>query len=976
MLRLTTLGALDLRDRHGHPVRDVLAQPKRVALLAYLVVEGARGPVSRDRLLAMLWPESDDARARNALSQALHHLRRSLGAGVIESEGLHGIGVDGARLWCDATEFVAALERGGVELALDLYRGEFCPNLFVTGSPELEHWLDEQRRRLRGRAFAAVRTLADRMAACGKGEAAARAARRALAMQPEDEGDVRALLALLERSGDVAGALLAYREYEQRLAGDLDTTPGPETRQLVEAMRRRRELAADAVATGSPTPGTRPPAPVSTTAAEPVRAPTGARPAGPPRRRAWRLGALVGVALLAAFAVVSVWRGQAGSATPVDDNAVATFPFAVSGDPALAYLSEGMVDLLDARLDGAGGLRTVDPHAIQAAVAHGPGAARLVPALGGRLSRRLGARLFILGEVVASRGHVHLGATLYDGARDAPLAHATEDGDATQLFPLVDALAGQLLANRPEGPDTRLTRVAALTTHSLEALRAYVNAERAYRAGRYQAAVDGFERATTLDTAFALAWYRLGLALDWTGGPGREAAAHALAHVAALAPRERMLVGDYWQYLNRDNGVERVYHVAVSNYPDDVDAWSFLGETQFHYIVAQGRSFTESRESFTRVLELDPGNPNALVHLIRIAAAEGRRAELDSLARFYLTRYPDADRALEVRLLRAFGLDDRPEQERLAADLSRAGDVTLDLIARDVAAYVQDLDGAARLVPFLTAPARTAFYAERGRTLDAELALAGGQWEECQRRIAALAASDPDWALEVRAMLATEPLTPATPGELMALRDDLLRWHPRPLAPGASTQFTVQNALWFPQLRVYLLGLVSVRLRDTLAARGFAETLDRLDDVAGDSGLAGDYAHTVRAEIARAAGAPRAALTQAEQIHFTIHAPVMNTSLYAGAHERFLYGELLRAAGREEEALRWYASFPNQTGYDISYLAPALLRQGEITERLGRAHEALAFYRRVVALWHDCDPGLRPLLAEAQRGVARLSPGS
>ena len=135
MLRLTTLGATDLRDRHGHAVRDVLAQPKRVALLLYLAVEGSRGPVARDRLLALFWPESNETRARNALSQALHHLRQALGPGVVASQGVHTVGVDGERLWCDATVFSGALERGEHELALDLYRGDFCKPFQVDHYP-------------------------------------------------------------------------------------------------------------------------------------------------------------------------------------------------------------------------------------------------------------------------------------------------------------------------------------------------------------------------------------------------------------------------------------------------------------------------------------------------------------------------------------------------------------------------------------------------------------------------------------------------------------------------------------------------------------------------------------------------------------------------------------------------------------------------------------------------------------------------
>src|SRR5438445_2010691 len=220
LLRLTTLGAIDLRDRRGHPIQEVLAQPKRVALLVYLTLEGRRELVPRDRLLALFWPESDAAHARNTLSQALHHLRHALGADVIASRGATAVGVRGEQLWCDASEFTDALERGDVELALDLYRGEFCPTLFASGAPELDEWLDTRRRRLRTQALAAARAVPERLTARGDAVGAARAARRALAMQPDDEADVRALLGILERCGDVTGALLAYQQYERRLAAE------------------------------------------------------------------------------------------------------------------------------------------------------------------------------------------------------------------------------------------------------------------------------------------------------------------------------------------------------------------------------------------------------------------------------------------------------------------------------------------------------------------------------------------------------------------------------------------------------------------------------------------------------------------------------------------------------------------------------------------------------------------------------------
>ena len=80
MIHFRTLGALDLRGSGGEELRTVLAQPKRTALLAYLALTTPRGPHRRDTLLALFWPEQDTDHARNALSQAVHFLRRSLGA--------------------------------------------------------------------------------------------------------------------------------------------------------------------------------------------------------------------------------------------------------------------------------------------------------------------------------------------------------------------------------------------------------------------------------------------------------------------------------------------------------------------------------------------------------------------------------------------------------------------------------------------------------------------------------------------------------------------------------------------------------------------------------------------------------------------------------------------------------------------------------------------------------------------------------
>ena len=89
----------------------MLAQPKRLALLVYLAV--ARGGFRRrDKLLGLFWPELDEVHSRDALSQALRFLRKGCGAGVITARGNDEVGVDRARLLCDAVQFSEAAEQG------------------------------------------------------------------------------------------------------------------------------------------------------------------------------------------------------------------------------------------------------------------------------------------------------------------------------------------------------------------------------------------------------------------------------------------------------------------------------------------------------------------------------------------------------------------------------------------------------------------------------------------------------------------------------------------------------------------------------------------------------------------------------------------------------------------------------------------------------------------------------------------------
>src|SRR6266581_8946117 len=149
MIQFSTLGCLRLTGGDADRLAGLLAQPKRIALLAYLALARPRGLHSRDTILALFWPEVDGRHARWALNQAIRYLRRALGRAAVVSRGQSDVGLDPTVVCCDAVAFETACEVGGWGEAVAMYAGELLPGLCPGGAPELDQWLDAERDRLR-----------------------------------------------------------------------------------------------------------------------------------------------------------------------------------------------------------------------------------------------------------------------------------------------------------------------------------------------------------------------------------------------------------------------------------------------------------------------------------------------------------------------------------------------------------------------------------------------------------------------------------------------------------------------------------------------------------------------------------------------------------------------------------------------------------------------------------------------------------
>jgi DNA-binding SARP family transcriptional activator/Flp pilus assembly protein TadD len=248
MIRLRTLGALDLRAVDGEELRTVLAQPKRFALLAYLAVATPRGAHQRDTLIALFWPEQDSEHARNALSQSLHFLRRWLGAGVIISRGADELAVNRDLLWCDAVAFEDALAAGQPKEALELYRGDLLHGFHLSDDAvEFQHWLERERERLMRREVSALEAVAKNAEEVGDFAGAVSWWQRLAARDPYSSRIALGLMRAFEAAGDPGAAVRHARVHETLLKNELDLAPDPEVGAFGKRLRSKqvnfRELA-------------------------------------------------------------------------------------------------------------------------------------------------------------------------------------------------------------------------------------------------------------------------------------------------------------------------------------------------------------------------------------------------------------------------------------------------------------------------------------------------------------------------------------------------------------------------------------------------------------------------------------------------------------------------------------------------------------------------------------------------------------
>ncbi len=309
VLRLLTFGGLSLVN-DGAPVTGAASQRSRLALLALLATAGPAG-VAREKVLACLWPESDDERARHALKQSVYALRRDLG-NENAIAGTTTLTLDPTIVASDIREFEDAIARGDDATALSLYTGPFLDGVFVKTSAEFDQWAGSERSRLERVHLDAIGRLARAADAVGDMITSLQLWRRSAVAEPLSGRVAVSLMRALAESGDVSGAIQHARVHDAMVRGELDSPADEAVLTFAEELRSgtwtptAREPRSATLSTVRAIKDTEPATDTSVRPSEPLREPIRTER----RRTPWIVAAVAIVAIAIGAAIAPQTRAR------------------------------------------------------------------------------------------------------------------------------------------------------------------------------------------------------------------------------------------------------------------------------------------------------------------------------------------------------------------------------------------------------------------------------------------------------------------------------------------------------------------------------------------------------------------------------------------------------------------------------------------------------------------------------------------
>ena len=606
MFRLRVFGSASIDREGGDALTGRVVQRHRLGLLV-LIGMAPSARLSRDKLIAYLWPESDIERGRNLLKVSTYVIRTALGEHSLLSEGDElRLNADVVRV--DALDFEAALSSGDYRHAATLYRGPFLDGFFLSDAPEFEQWVARTRDRLAAGYAKALEALAGDAEANRDFPAATEWWKLRAAHDVYDSRVAVRLMQSLEASGNVAAAIQHAVVHQRLLQDEFGMAGSPEVAELVDRLRREPLPSVSLPATAAPARvdmSVTPPPDVEVVSPRDSAASAPATTARPRRTLVRSIGL---AALVTTLLIVAVWKFWPGSDRA--PRSIAVLPFAnLSGDADRDYFSDGLTEEIIAGLSALPELKVIS----RTSAMHYKGSDKPLREIG----RELKVAHILEGSVRQDGSRVRITAQLIDARTDDHLWAKTFDSNVPDIIRVQEEIAREVVKALEIELGERVQ--SALVDQGTTDAEAY----ELYRRGRHlwntrtkeahERAIDYYRRAIERDSGFAAAYagmadaYMTGYQLNIWSQPAAEIISrHKWAAERALAINDRssdahVSFAVSLQWHKNWPGAERELRRAIQLNPSNATA-----HTWYSLLLAGLGRLKEAREESRLAEELDP----------------------------------------------------------------------------------------------------------------------------------------------------------------------------------------------------------------------------------------------------------------------------------------------------------------------------------------------------------------------------------
>jgi TolB-like protein/DNA-binding SARP family transcriptional activator len=555
----------------------------------------ARGePVSRSRIIGLLWDRSADAQARMSLRHAVSELNRTVNRHVpsLVEIGRDRMRIDIEKCWVDALAILKASFDATADTSnpVQPYHERLLEDLDGI-TPSFDRWLAAERARFENRVRKILEADLDRLIAQNaKPEVRAAAARRLINFEPTHEGAARSLMTAFAQMGDRAQAIREFERCRQALLTVLNLPPSKETTAVYEAIRIESPQVASPVI------------PQGDVAAHLIEAPAGGGSPAVSLAR-WKMEKQSDAI------VTSGYAGHEHRREP----SIAVLPFrSLTGDPAHDFVAEGLVEDLIEALSRVPNFFVISRLSTLAF--------RNQDRQPREIGDMLGVRYVLSGSVRVLGDRLRVTIELTDTQLGAALWFSKLDERFLDLFEVQDRLSEMIVRKvAPFLHAAEVNRIHVKRPDSLEAYDLFLRAqENMHNSSRtvFQTAEALLDAALAKDPHYATAlawrayWHVLRVGQGWSPDPAGDAAqadsfAQSAIECNSVEPMGFAVHGHVVSYLykNFDLALRR-FETALSINANAAPAWLWSAATQ-----AWMGNGSRAVEEVNKALSLSPYDP-------------------------------------------------------------------------------------------------------------------------------------------------------------------------------------------------------------------------------------------------------------------------------------------------------------------------------------------------------------------------------